>query len=178
MFNRLRILWQCFTVWHVEPTSLENAQVILSQAGGNVDEETPGKINEHLATIIRELHEQFQLPLILQGEVVPCLRDLRILAHTAQQQEIDRYLSTRDVCLFQKKVCEEHGFQRVIVVAFGHHLWRAVRATERVGLEVLIPPGIQNVYEPKSSQWFCRSSFLFVPREIMVRLYFLMRGWL
>lgn len=178
MFSNLQTLWQCFAVWHVKPTSLQGAEAILSQAGGNIDKETPGKINEHLATIIRELHEQSQLPLILQGEITPCLPDLPILAQTPQQQDAHRYLSTRDVCLFQKRVCEERGFRRVIVVAFGHHMWRAVRATERVGLEVLVPPGIQNAYDPKSSQWFCRSPFLFVPREIMVRLYFLMRGWL
>lgn len=177
MFTRLQTLWECFTVWHVEPTSLKNAQVICAHAAGDTPD-GPSITTHHLADIIRVVHREYALGIIAQGETAQCLNGLPVLTATPRQAEADHYIDTREVVLFHKRACEQLNFSRIVLVAFGHHLWRAKKTAERLGLVVYIPEGIESPYDPHSTQWQCRSAWFFIPREILTRTYYWLRGWI
>ena len=83
------LIWECLTVWTVPPTSLRGAQAILSHAAGENSPGDPGSVNEFLAGKIRELYHELKVPVIIQGELKPCLSDIPLTA-VSPRQEIGR----------------------------------------------------------------------------------------
>jgi hypothetical protein len=178
----LKTLFECFFVWHVPPSGcLHGAGAIVAQASSA----TPtgaGKTNDALARVINELNSDGALPTFLQGEI-KLSRQLRtrIDASTPTQRELEgygRYIDTHDVALFHKMECVRRCINTVIVVAHPLHLWRVVKATEKTGLNVLVPRITDVPFDPASDQWFCRHPLLFIPGEIFMRLVYLLKGWI
>lgn len=175
----LKRLWDCLTVWSVPPTSLKGAQAILAHASGENSPSDPGLVNEFLAARIRELYRELNVPVIVQGELKLCLSDIPLAAVSKRQAETaPNYMNTYDIALWQKAVCDELGVQRVVLVSYYPHYWRAVKATEKVGLTVLVPPGLREIYDPSNSQKWARYKWVNRLYEVfLARPYSLWRGW-
>lgn len=107
--RKLKLLWQCFTVWNTPPSAnFKDTEVILAH-GASETPYRPGRTNEYIAGIIRSLHDQLKIPICAQGEVTQLIRDLPLVGNIPRQCESARYLKTRDVALYQKKVCDQNG---------------------------------------------------------------------
>ncbi len=175
----LKLLWECLTVWSVPPTSLRGAQAILAHASGENGPSDPGLVNEFLADKIRELYHQLKVPVIIQGELKPCLSDVPLTAVSPRQAETaPNYMNTYDTALWQKAECDKLGATRVVLVSYYPHYWRAVKATEKVGLTVLVPSGIREIHDPNNSQWWARYKWINRLYELLLaRPYSLLKGW-
>ena len=176
----LKRLWECLTVWFVPPTSLQGAQAILAHASGENSPSDPGLVNEFLAGKIRELYHQLQVPVIIQGELWPCLSDIPLTAVSPRQAEVaPNYLNTFDIALWEKAECDKLGAQRVVLVSYYPHYWRAVKATKKVGLTVLVPSGLKEIFDHKNSQVWARYKWVNRLYELFVaRPYSLWKGWI
>ena len=174
-----KLFWECLTTWSLPLTPLLGAQAILAHAAGENSPTDPGLVNEYIASLVRTLYYGLKVPIIVQGELRPSLLHIPLHAISPRQAEVaPRYLSTRNIVLWQKEEYDKIGAKRVVVVSYYPHYWRAVKATKKVGLEVVIPVGIREVYDPNNSQWWARSGAINKPYELVARLYFLEKGWI
>lgn len=175
----LKRLWECLTVWSVPPTSLRGAQAILAHSAGENSSSDPGLVNEFLAERILELYQELRVPVIIQGELKPCLSSIPLAAISPRQAETaPNYMNTYDIATWQKTECDKLGVQRVVLVSYYPHYWRAVKATEKVGLTVLTPPGLREIYDPNNSQKWARYKWVNRLYELLVaRPYSLLKGW-
>lgn len=175
----IKRLWELLTIWSVPPTSLQGAQAILAHASGENSPSDPGLVNEFLAGKIGDLYRQLRVPVIIQGELKPCLSGIPLTAVSPRQAETaPNYMNTYDIALWQKAECDKLGVQRVVLVSYYPHYWRAVKATEKVGLTVLVPQGLREIYDPNNSQKWARYKWVNRLYELfLARPYSLLKGW-
>lgn len=173
------VLWEALFTWRLAPTSLASAQAIVSHAAGENDPSDPGLVNRHLAAQVRNLYRQLQVPVIVQGELAPCLPDVPLAAVSARQAEAaPHYLTTFDITCWMRRECVQRSISRVVLVSYYPHYWRGVRAARRLGLTVLIPPGITELYDPHNSQWWARRKWTNRAYELFVaRPFSVLQGW-
>lgn len=175
----LKLLWKCLTVWSVSPTSLEGAQAILAHAAGENNPNDPGIVNEYNAKLIQELYQELKIPVVAQGELKPYLNDIPRATFSPRQAETaPNYMNTYDIAVWQKAECDKIDAKRVVLVSYYPHYWRAVRATEKVGLTVLVPSGLIEIYDPNNSQMWARYKWVNRLYELcLARPYSLLKGW-
>ncbi len=176
MIAFLRKLWGCVTVWHLKGTGLEGADVILTHAGGEARDGSPGAINAYLETVVRDLHSKTRLPIVAQGELARCIPDLPLYGKIPRIAEVGRYINTVDVARMHKQICDEHGWHRPILVCYQPHLWRGKMVTLKAGFTEVRYPETEAVYDRNCSQWWMASPLLNYPRELLVRLLWLIQG--
>lgn len=175
----LKLLWECFTVWSVSPTSLKGAEAILVHAAGENSPTDPGKVNKYLGQLADKLSRAYDLPVFAQGEVAPCLIDGFVAAISPRQAEMaPNYLNTWDIALWHKSECDMRGITKVILVSYYPHYWRALKATEKAELTVLVPPDLREMYDARNSQVWARYKIINRPYELLARLSFLKAGWI
>lgn len=175
-------LIECFLIWEVRSSNereLEDSNVILAQSFG-MRADSPGKSNEALAKIVRDLYERFQLPVIAQKEIASanCLSSIpKMVIYKHRQPR--KYLDTLEVLHQSKSLCELYRYGRkVILVAHPKHLWRVSKKAEKMGSVTRVANTKSVPYDPLSKQWFTRNFFFFLIREIPVRIFSLIRGWI
>src|SRR3989338_508688 len=180
MLRILKLFWECLTVWSVPPTSLEGAEAIVAHAAGENSPSDPGLVNEFIAGKIRELYHQLGVPVIIQGELKPCLSDIPLTAVSPRQAEVaPNYMHTYGIALWQKAECDKLGVKRVILVSIYPHYWRAVKATQKVGLTVLVPSGLKENFDPNNSQWWAKYKWVSRLYELcLARPYSLLKWWI
>ncbi len=175
----LKLFWECLTVWSVPPTSLQGAQAIIVHAAGENSPTDPGDVNRYNAEIVRNLYQRFKIPVIVQGEIAPCLKDIPLFAVSHLQAEVTpNYLESEDIVLWHKEECDRIGATKVILVSYGNHYWRAMKATEKVGLIVLVPEGIAYVHDSRNSQWWAKYETPNRFYEVAQRFRYLKKGWI
>lgn len=185
---QLARIWQCLTHWRVESrgvTALQQAQVIVTQSAELLRDGSAGPGNVLLAEHAARLHERFKLPIIAQHEVLAAKPDLPVVGVVGAAQDggvRQRPADTHEVALAQKKICDEHGWQNVLVVTFPEHMWRACEVYKKIGLnpEPAVMLGHSRIYYHQNARrWQLRSVLRFKYFwEIPARLLFLKRGWL
>ncbi len=171
----LRKLWGCLTVWHLEGTDSNDADVIITHAGGENIAGEPGLINAYLETVVREIYSRKKLPIVAQGELARCLSDLPLVGHIPRQAESPRYIDTVDVAKIHLDVCRENGWRKPILVSFQPHIWRAMMVCQKLGFEVQIAQ-VGEVYDKDCSQKWLRSPWFNTPRELACRVVWLLQG--
>jgi hypothetical protein len=168
-------LFQCFFCWRIKPDSdreLANADVIIGQSFG-LRKRNPGKSNEAMADIARKLHDQYNLPLVLQWEIANCLpnlpKDFVVREHHIKGEYLDTYES-----LYQQRVfCQTKGWTKAIMIAHSDHYWRCMMVAERLGFYVIAVDTSSVPYDKLSTQSWTRSMARFLPREILARIVYL-----
>ena len=175
----LKTFIECFVVWRAKGTFMPNdgrADAILVHAGGNATDGSPGEINRFLALVVRQLHTETRLPIIAQGEIVPCLHGLPLYGYIPTQKEYVKYLNTVDVAQMQKAVLEAQGWKHPILVSYQPHIWRAGKVLKKIVVDVLMADVSQVVYDKRCVQKWMRSPWLNYPRELVCRLVWLFQG--
>ena len=177
---------KCFFVWCKPRGSedLSQAQIILTQAGSDLVDESIGQTNRDLARLAKKYSEQFNIPIFAQGEVARVLDEMNVLVAVRTKPEAipdnfgsDEYQGTDGIVSLQKKYCDKHGFKKVIVLAFVPHIWRAKWAYEKAGFKVIIPSDLPwYVFEKQANQRRWRRPITAYPYELKTRLEYLFKG--
>lgn len=165
------LLWEAMTCWKVRPEGdLSDAQAILTHEAGETTM-GPGIQNEHLADVAACLHKLLSLPIIPYGGVAVCLRGkVPFTMFVGRQADSLTYMDTWDVTLVQAKHCWSNGWSRVIMVGFPDHYWRLKKVCEKLRLIVIVPEGLENHYDRRSLQWWCRRRAFFLLCELVKRI--------
>ncbi len=184
----LKKLWKCLFIWNLPKASckeIESADVIVTQAISRSKSGEPGRGNELLAMVVRQLHRKYpDKPIIPQEEVWLALRDLRFceVARVPDGEPWSHSTSTWNteaVARFQADVCRKQGWTKAALVAFPSHQGRAAWTMEKLGLKPLIvkTPGSTNDYcHAEAAYWSARAGWRAVAREVATRIYFLFTG--
>ncbi len=158
------MLGKCLFVWG-KPSprgSVEDAQIILTQANSDLVDGSSSRTNKKLAAFASCLRKKLSLPIHAQGEVgrVLLADGVRVEGKTFRQEETQekglKYLDTFSVAVAQKRFCDERKFKRVIPVAPVPHIWRVIWVYEKLGFEVIVPPDMPTMVwkeEMKQGQW-------------------------
>ena len=183
----LKKLLECFLVWRVSNSSqgeLNDSRVIVALSFG-MRSDGPGKSNEALANIVRLLYKRFRVPIIVQKEIASCLFGLlpmeSIRAIIRKPRRVKKkYLDSREVLQQAKSLCNQYRdlSSEVILVAHPRHLWRANELALKMEFLTRVADTSTVPYDSLSKQWFTRNFFFFLIREIPVRIFSLIRGWI
>lgn len=179
MLNFLKKLFQAFFRWDIEPSSKEElgkAQAIVGLAFGGRDYgEDP--VNLNLATVIRDLDFDYALPWILQWEIADLLPKYPGIHIIREHRIPGKYLDTREGLLQVKEICDNCGWETILLVAHPKHVIRVAKMAEKIGLKVAIAK-TPEVYDHKSKQWWTKGYKRFMIREIPGRIISLVMGWM
>ena len=180
-------LIECFFRWKVKyssPEELQNSKVIIALSFG-VGVNSPGKSNKALAGIVKQLYERFNLPIIVQKEIASCLagplrrEGVRTIIRKPRKVS-KKYLDSEEILQQAKSVCNCYADlgPEAILVAHPRHLWRVEQLAQKMKFLTRIADTSSVPYDPLSKQWFTRNFFFFLIREIPVRIFSLIRGWI
>jgi hypothetical protein len=140
----------------------------------------PGPSNEDLA---RFALEHFAgLPKILQREVADAYLALapgssvfRIDTH----RQPGKYLDTREAADQACGILRTHGWRTAVLLAHAHHVPRAAAVCERLGIAVVVPPGLERVRFCRGSrQPWTRNRGMWFLREVPTLAYYRCKGWI
>ena len=172
--------WRCFFCWKVEPCKesvMRNSDVILAQSFG-LRANGPGISNEALARVVDKLYHCYSFSLVLQWEIADCLPDLPKDGIIRSHRVEGKYLDTFEVLSQMMMICEKQDWRKAIIVAHPDHSWRVARTAEKIGFEVVVADTLLVPYDKESIQWWTRSRWKFLPREIMARVFCLIHRWI
>lgn len=172
-----------FFHWQVPPSSpeeLATADFVISHEFGdqkNVNSSTSG-----IVKVALEMSDKYGIPLVCQSPGHRATRDFNAASPVAviyrHGVRPGAYLDTHEVNRQAVDISRGYGWRRVIVCAHPHHLWRAGEDLRRQGLTPLYPDMSKVGYDPTCSRPALRTPWIFIPREILARLQYLMNGWL
>jgi hypothetical protein len=156
---------------------LADSQVIVAQSFG-VRAMGFSPSNNAIAAIVRWYHVRFKIPFILQQEIANCLPDLSPFRVIAKHRKPGKYLDSWEVIAQSAEICGENGWEKTIIACHKDHAYRVKTIAENLGLSARIPADVKRVpYDRKSLQRWTRSKFLFLPREIPLRIIATLQGF-
>lgn len=179
--------WPFLSSKDIEPRgNLAEADVIFAQSFGfrRIDSRiVPGLSNEVMARkLVWEIFKMYHYPMILQWEVAAALPEKPIdLWEIKKHRKKGKYLDSYEVALQTVEIMKKHGWRKIILIAQPWHMWRKIKIFEKMGIEIIIPPELWIIpFDKKSDirQWWTKSWFLWIIREIPARLISLKRKWI
>ncbi len=181
----LRRIFECVFVWG-EPTpkgNLQDAQLIVTQAMPDCEDGAFSDSNIATADMAERLQKELGIPIFPQAEVGRILssRGVKLAGTTKFFGTValtnKEYPGSHGIARLQKKLCDERGWTKVLLVVPYPHAWRALWIYERLGLEVIIPPRLPKiVFQKGLTQKRWDSPFTAYPYELVVRLMSLLIG--
>lgn len=138
--------------------------------------DNPGISNQYLADNIVKIYNKNPKPLIIQKDAADAFpEDIKIDKVISAHETPGKYLDTYEVSRQCAKYCWENNIRTLLVLSHPHQLGRVKMTVEHFGLKTT---GVTcNVpYDPKSVQIWTRSPWLFIPREIFVRIAYVIAG--
>lgn len=151
------------------PSDFE-ADVILMLGGGLYEKSpdlsgrgAPGPGTMERMTTTARLHHRLGIPIVVSGgRVSPAGASIahitkRFLVDLGVSPDAvileDRSRDTYENALYCKAICEQHGFQKPLVVTSGYHLKRALLCFNKVGLTVIPFPCALTTWPGKKYGW-------------------------
>jgi hypothetical protein len=178
-----RLARQSWTGRYTPTGDIAEAQCAIGFSFGAVqDGQTlrPGVSNEELAQFARA--HLAHLPLILQAEIADAYGEPQpgVLLHRIEKhRQAGAYLDTRELACQAWEVMQAHGWQTVVVLAHGHHVPRVAAVCRKLGMSVILLPGLESVgFCPDSVQPWTRGWRAWCPREAGAIVYYRWKGWL
>lgn len=183
MIEFTKKLFQCFFCWLdkiQKELKKKNMGAIIAFSFGGKNSEEYGESNKFLASkIIPQFNtcpELFQsCEVIAQWEIANQLHNCNLKTiHPSPKKYLDTYEVARQAYV----ICKNRNINQVFVVAHPDHALRCKWTLEKLGLSVGIIDTSGCPYDSSSNQIWTRSRALFIPREILARLMYLVKGYI
>ncbi len=175
----IKKLFACFFCWrreHITNDELAGSPIIVAFSFGGRFYGT-GKSNRFLIDFASSLFEQYRTPIIAQWEIGEYVKN-GIIQTIKKSRVAGQYLDTYEVAYQATEVCEKLGIKKVLVLAHPHHTLRCKWTLEKLGLKAFLIDTTNCPYDPKSNQTWTRNALKFIPREILARLMYLVKGYI
>ena len=142
----------------------------------------PGLSNQDLANIA--LKNYAKLPKIMQFEVADAYNEsegegagkiLRITKHSKRGM----YLDTREVAVQTKKLMDEHGWKKALILAHPYHMPRVQLVCTRAGIDWVAEPDERGAveFDPLSTQKWTRNLDNWRGYEPLALMFYRLKGW-
>lgn len=179
-------VWGCFFSWNIPVATkkqLNSMQAIIGQSFGITSDTVPGNSNDALADVGFSVSKEYGVPLVLQWEIALAVRQRHNLIldseKTVFKHVVDgKYLDTYEVVRQSREICKKLGIETVGILAHPDHVWRVALTAQKIGFNVVILDTKGVPYNEESNQPWTRSRKNFLPRELIVRLLYLLKGWI
>lgn len=176
--NILKKAFNCFFCWRPNlPHWSDDAQVICAVTFGRGDDRCNAAMAEHVLAKI----DRYHLPFCVQAEIKRYIGPDFIGFVSMQTSDTHSvgYVGTNETVQEQaEQYLLPRGKTKIHVEAHPDHAWRVIRCYHRRGIEVVSLCSTSKPYPSASRQTWCRSRFRFIPYEILVRLYYLAKGYI
>lgn len=149
----------------------------LRQTAGNFK---PGAGNEALAAYY---HRSFpNLPVLMQDDLLEAVNRMQPPygpLHTVEQFGTlgDRMTTYRLMKLMQRSM-NDKGYERPVLLASSYQVPRAVAIAKKLGLELIVPYGLPDGFDPQSSQRWTRNAWRWALKEPFVLIQHRLFGWI
>jgi len=141
--------------------------------------------NSNIADQAQDIYSEWETPLILQKGVAEASRewmfgDGKMVIAIIKKHRIEgKDLGIFEVLAQAAEIMKKNKWSKVILIAHPGQIWRAKKVLEKMELKVIIPSGLEDIpFDPYSREWWTRNWFLWILREIPLRLIFLKRKWI
>lgn len=151
----------------VETTGMPSeGDIIVGHSYGTTHE--PGSANNMLGLYIAEYAEG--RPIFVDRNLADALPE-GIVADEIEEGEISTgtggNTGTWGAWLHAREFMRQNGLETALVVAQRCHVGRVALQACKLGIPTVIPPGLPDVFDKHSDQWWTRSKTLWVPREVL-----------
>lgn len=167
---------------------IEDGQVIIAPSFGARKIEYADNFknsNLNIAYQIEDVYPERDIPVILQKEVAEAARrwmfkNGKIITAIIKRHRIEgKYLDTYEVLAQAVEAMKENGWKKAIIVGHPAHIPRIKAVLEKMGMEVIIPSGLETIpYDPLSIQWWTRGPLRWWIREIPTRIFYKLKGYI
>lgn len=180
----VRTALKCLFSWRFPPANdaeLASADAIVTQSYNRHKDGTMGPGNAIMASVAKQLHELYGLPVIPQEELVmadPTLPYFDVAGGSKDGMSTKNW-NTYEVAKFQANVCKTNGWRKVVVVVVPLGSGRALWCYKKLGLEpILAPMPSGGYYHPDNQTFTLRGPIRLFIREVLCRILFLKWGYL
>ncbi len=176
----IKKLFQCFfcrrDTDYATEEEIENAEAaIIFAFGGKNQEYGICESNAFLIERTNMLNKKYRIPIIAQSEIGDLLKNTPIKIIKKSRKK-GKYLDSYEVAYQAIKICKKLGIKKVLVLAHPDHALRCKWTVEKLGLSTKTIDTTGCPYDPLSNQYWTRSAWKFIPREILARLMYLVQG--
>lgn len=174
-FEFIKKLFQCFFDWPGKCAAGEELSASLANIAFSFGDSE--KSNYFLAKKADKLIIKYETPTIAQWEIGDYLSKGKI-ATIKKGRVVSQYLNTYEVAFRAAEICKKLNIKKILILAHPHHAWRCKKTLEKLGLSVGVIDTSGCPYDSSSNQIWTRSRALFIPREILARLMYLVKGYI
>lgn len=145
--------------------------VIVSEFAVNKRPGDPGKVNCELAQFVLERYPG--LPVFLSPDAAEAFTQINpdfepeaVFAGQISAGTLARAGGSWQEMLQAKDLLAERNLAKPILAGQAFHVGRVALQARKLGVDVLLPPGLPRSFDPNSSQWWCRNRVLWLCREL------------
>ncbi len=136
----------------------------------------PSLSNKFLVRRIIDFYKSKPLPLIIQKDCADYFsKNIKIDKIINEHIIAGRYLNTREVIRQCVEYCVENKLKKALIFAHPDHLLRIKKDFSHFNFQFEVADTTGCPYDPKSSQFWTRNKAIFLLREMLIRLYYLIR---
>lgn len=171
MPSKLWLLWQCFFAWRMENDGINGDCFAVFSFG-------KGFTNEYMANMLKIFRTcNISMPIFAQYEVAHYLAGQKEIISIGDDK--CGYLPSWIVAKMMIEKMKERGCKKPIIVGYWLHVWRIYYHFKKYNYDPLIQPNLQAILmDPKSAQKWTTKNWRWIIREIPVRLYCLVKGYI
>ena len=171
----IKMLLKCIFHWrekYATEEEMKNVQALIGFSFGG-KEHSYCKSNKFLANIASEILGKYNIPLITQWELseLMWIKPISIGKHRISGKYLDSY----EVAKQAEEVLQKNNWKNVAILAHPDHAWRCAAILKKMGFNVVAINTSDCPYDSESNQKWTRNKWLFIPREILVRIIYLLQ---
>ena len=140
---------------------------------------SPGLANTYLAELVASRFAS--LPVVAQSEIADALetgKTSKRVELVVRQEPGEGYLDTHAVLSRSVRLMHDAGWTSPILIAHPYHLPRADATFRALGVDPIVPAGIDAIWDSASRQPWTRNRIVWGLREMPVLCLYALKGWL
>jgi len=178
--EKIWLFFECLFHWRRgmpdKAEAQKNVDAFFCQSFGP-RQNSPGISNEFLAKRILEAYSDNPKPLIIQKDCADALPAEIVVDKIISKHEVaGKYLDSFEVSRQCFEYCREKNFKTLLIFSHPDHYWRVKKTVEKFGLIGIRANTNGMPYDWKSIQVWTKAALIFLPRELLARLYYLFGG--
>lgn len=164
---------------HSDAKTINRARYVIGNEYGAPAEGSDGLVNKAIAGYINEHYSD--LPVCASLSVVRALRKINpkiTIIGTFDNTSANTSASTGGTWkeLGLAKSFAGEFWEYPVIVAQAYHVGRVSKQARKIGMHPVVSLNLPPIFDPNSTQWWCRNSLLWALREIPGALILRMRG--
>ncbi len=171
------MLLKCIFHWREKCATEEEMRNVQALIGFSFGGKENGycKSNKFLANIASAIVKKYNIAPITQWEISELMwigKPISIEKHRISGKYLDSY----EVAKQAEKIFQKNNWGNIAVLAHPDHAWRCAAILKKMEFNIVVIDTSNCPYDSESDQKWTRAKWLFIPREILVRIIYFLQG--